>query len=138
MTSISRRELLKRVGSAGAVAAGLEAAGLKPRATLVGRASTDVAESAEAAQGASPAIVIAGQPVTIGITPASPLTARITLAAAGSGAPALRSDGSLVERTWPAPAAPDSSAATLAHGSLRRSHRARVGAGLTWAGRPSD
>ena len=29
MTSISRRELLKRVGSAGAVAAGLEAAGLK-------------------------------------------------------------------------------------------------------------
>ena len=80
MTSISRRELLKRVGSAGAVAAGLEAAGLKPRATLVGRASTDVAESAEAAQGASSAIVIAGQPVTIGITPASPLTARITLA----------------------------------------------------------
>ena len=85
MTSISRRELLKRVGSAGA-AAGLSAAGL----------------SASASPDPVP-IRIAGEPAALAITPVSPLTVRITLAAAG--APEVRSDGSLVERTWPAPVA---------------------------------
>jgi alpha-glucosidase (family GH31 glycosyl hydrolase) len=85
MSSISRRELLKRVGSAGA-AAGLGAAGLNASASP------------------DPALIrIAGEPAALAITPVSPLTARITLTAAG--APALGSDGSLVERTWPAPVA---------------------------------
>jgi len=85
MTSISRRELLKRVGSAGA-AAGLSAAGLNASAAP------------------EPALIrITGQPVEISIIRASPLTARITLTA--TGAPAVGSDGSLVERTWPVPVA---------------------------------
>ena len=98
MTSISRRELLKRVGSAGA-AAGLSAAGLKA-------AGTSAPTSADVAQGANlGSIEVAGQPIAITITAASPLTARITVAGVGNGTPTLRSDGSLVERTWPPPAA---------------------------------
>jgi alpha-glucosidase/alpha-D-xyloside xylohydrolase len=83
MTSISRRDMLKRVGSAGAVA-GLSAAGLNASAA-----------------GEPISIRIAGEPVEMSITPASALTARITITAtAGVG-----SDGSLVERAWPVPVA---------------------------------
>ena len=85
MTSISRREMLKRVGSAGAVA-GLSAAGL------------------DASTASEPTLIrIAGEPVELSITRASPLTARITLTA--PAAPMVGSDGSLVERTWPVPVA---------------------------------
>ncbi|MGH9144288.1 MAG: TIM-barrel domain-containing protein, partial [Vicinamibacterales bacterium] len=98
MTGISRRELLKRVGSTGA-AAGLSAAGLMARATP---------DSAlpRAAQGArAEPIQIAGQHASLVIAPASAVTSRITITADRDASTALRSDGSLVERHWPAAAA---------------------------------
>lgn len=99
---ISRRDLLKRVGSVGAGA-------------IVGRAGAracstdDLAERAgpsAVGQRASPAIVVAGRPVEVVITPASAATVRIVvLPLDGSGPQAIRADGALVERRWPAPAA---------------------------------
>ncbi|MBI3493119.1 MAG: glycoside hydrolase family 31 protein [Acidobacteria bacterium] len=84
MTSISRRELLKRVGSVSAGA-------------LVG---------APGAGARDDAITVAAQPVEIAIAAASSLTARITIAAIVNGsAQAVRGDGSLVDRRWPAPVA---------------------------------
>jgi alpha-glucosidase/alpha-D-xyloside xylohydrolase len=54
----------------------------------------------------SGAITIAGQPVEIAISAASPLTVRITIAPIVDGAAqATRGDGSLVDRAWPAPVA---------------------------------
>src|SRR5882724_4176077 len=84
MTTLSRRELLKHAGIAGAGA-------------LVG------ARGADAQDGA---ITIAGQRVEIAIAAASPLTTRITIAPIVNGAAqTVRGDGSLVERAWPAPVA---------------------------------
>ena len=82
---ISRRELLKRIGAAGAAAGSF-------------------ARPASSAQTTGqPSIVIAGQPIEVVITPASALTTRISLLP--DGAQPVPSDGSLVERPWPAPAA---------------------------------
>src|SRR6516162_2081621 len=82
---ISRRELLKRIGAAGAAAGSF-------------------ARPASSAQTTGqPSIVIAGQPIEVVITPASALTTRISLLP--TGAPVVPSDGSLVERPWPAPSA---------------------------------
>lgn len=83
MGAISRRDLLKRAGLAGAGA-------------LVG---------ARVSQAQRDAILVAGQPVEIVVTPASPVTARITIVPLVNGAPAGRMNGSLVNRLWPAPAA---------------------------------
>jgi alpha-glucosidase/alpha-D-xyloside xylohydrolase len=120
MTSISRRELLKRVGSAG-VAAGLSRAGLNgaDSSTVPGASPSTLLGA-----GSAESIRIAGEPVAVTITPISPLTARITLTSIrnpptalgaspstklGAGASTLvegvPSDGSLVDRAWPAPAA---------------------------------
>ena len=103
---ISRREMLK------ASLALASAAGLTPRAGHAGAADSrdaapgavDVAQGAvNVAQGFSPAITIAGRPVEIHITPATAVTTRITIVAAGLPA-AIPDDGALVERTWPAAA----------------------------------
>lgn len=78
---ISRRDLLKKVASVGSGA-------------LVGVRAVRAQESA---------IRINGQPVEVRITPASAVTARITIVPAGAP-PGIRGDGALVERAWPAPA----------------------------------
>ena len=100
MTRLSRRDLLKRVGAAGAGALATPA---------IGRAG--ISPSVSPAQTPNAPIVIGDRPVELIITPVSAATARITLAPVSSdretdiSAPAFSIDGSLVARTWPAPAA---------------------------------
>jgi alpha-glucosidase (family GH31 glycosyl hydrolase) len=77
---ISRRSLIKGAGAA------LVAGTVRPEAQTSG------------------SIVVAGQPVEILITRVSAGTTRISVVAVG-GPSAIRGDGSLVERAWPAPAA---------------------------------
>jgi len=83
---ITRRDLLKGLGAA-SVAPGFLAAPKRQRR-----------------EGGSPAMIVAGQPAEILITPISALTTRITVVRAGAP-PSVAGDGSLVERTWPAPVA---------------------------------
>jgi len=100
---LTRRDLLKRVGAI--------TAGLKACTTGVVQGSGNAAQgflgrrSAER-EGGSPAVLIAGRPVEIAITPISALTTRIGILAIDDGrVQAIPNDGSLVARTWPAPAA---------------------------------
>ncbi|HEX7139116.1 MAG TPA: TIM-barrel domain-containing protein, partial [Vicinamibacterales bacterium] len=91
MTRLSRRDLLKRVGAAGAGA--LAAPG------LAGQAQTT-------------SLRISGRPVEIVITPVSAVTTRISVLPLAEDptsdratARALRGDGALIDRQWPPPAA---------------------------------
>src|SRR5258706_33162 len=77
---------------------------VQPEVRGVGAAAGLTAAGLNASASPSSALIrIAGEPAALAITPVSPLTARITLTAVG--ALDVRSDGSLVERTWPAPVA---------------------------------
>ncbi len=84
---ISRRKLLAGAG-----------------ATLIAQRVGVAQGGSNVAQGFSPAISVAGQPVEILITAISALTTRVSIVAAG-GSATISGDGSLVDRGWPAPAA---------------------------------
>ena len=80
-------------------------AGLKACAT-VATANAAVAQPVRAAQTIDPSIIVAGQPIEIVITPASASTTRISfLRIEGTASQPVQGDGSLIDRTWPAPAA---------------------------------
>ena len=80
---LSRRELLERMGVAASA--------------LI---------SAKTARAQDAVIRIADRPIEIVITPVSALTTRISFLSLETGRPqAIRGDGSLVEDTWPSPAA---------------------------------
>jgi alpha-glucosidase/alpha-D-xyloside xylohydrolase len=99
---LSRRDLLKGAALVGG-AARLEA-GLKPRAT--GTATPAVIARPDFAQAFRPVFAVAGRPVEIVITSASPSTARISVLAVDDGRlQTIPNDGALVERSWPQPAA---------------------------------
>jgi alpha-glucosidase (family GH31 glycosyl hydrolase) len=97
MKSISRRDLLKTIGAAGASAAISESTGLA--------AGARIDQGARGQAATPPALIGAGQPVEISIAAASPTTARLTVAAVGPGAALLHPDGSLATREWPQPLA---------------------------------
>jgi alpha-glucosidase (family GH31 glycosyl hydrolase) len=81
---ISRRDLLKGIGSAGAAAL------IEPAAV----------------SGQNGAIQIGGKPVEIAVTPVSPVTVRISLVPIENGRPKpLEDDGSLVRQNWAPPRA---------------------------------
>jgi alpha-glucosidase (family GH31 glycosyl hydrolase) len=78
---LTRRDILRQLGAAAVV---------RPRA--------------QAARSASDALRIGGREVEVRVTPASEITTRITVVAAGAP-PTIRGDGSLVDRGWPRPLA---------------------------------
>ena len=100
MTRLSRRDLLKRVGAAGAGA--LATPAFAPE-------SVDVL--APEPQSPAPSISLTGRDVEVIVTSVSDVTARVTVVPVSAersldiAAPAFSVDGSLVSRTWPAPVA---------------------------------
>jgi len=103
VSRLSRRDLLKRVGAAGAGAL----------------ASPGLARQAQPAP-----LRVSGRAVEIVITPVSAVTTRISVVpltddrtAASAAAAALHGDGALVDRQWPQPAA--RLAALQEHGTIR-------------------
>jgi len=99
VTRLSRRDLLKRVGAAGAGAIATPA--------LAGRSIALPADP----QSPGATISVAGRDIEIVVAAVSPVTARVTVVPVSAdrsvdiSAPAFSVDGSLVNRSWPAPAA---------------------------------
>jgi alpha-glucosidase/alpha-D-xyloside xylohydrolase len=88
---LTRRDLLKGAALLSA-AARAEAISKNGEATAPAEALLDT-------------LAVAGQPVEILVTRASAATVRVSIVAAGSGLEGVPSDGSLIDRAWPAPAA---------------------------------